>query len=215
MIRVAGLTVALILAGCSFDPQDDGRPQQVTKSQSGVALSFGNVEMIKGTRFFTIPIRRAVNDGKSYGSFSGDFGEERNRLIVDSSTGENRRVLPDETAALVNWIVPTSSPVNNDLLVISDGPPTTANPALDAYAAVVKRPGKSDKDASHYDLLAGHFTKADQKWIARGLDGVQTAWISADSNLAVVAASKGRGIYTIYDGRDFRQVLQRELKIAD
>ena len=211
MVRTVALTFLLLVSpGCGYQPRDNGQPDQVGHDRTGAALTYGGIDQVEGTRFFTIPIVR-VEHGAS-GSFSKSYAgsDERNRLIVDSKTGASRKVLPNTDYAIVNWIEPTIS--------ASDSSEYRAGERSDdrssgLYAAVVRRPGKTDKDAATYDLLLGRFEDGQQAWIARGLSGVEAMWITNEGKLAVVAALGNRGIFRLYDPTSFEQQLEKELAL--
>jgi hypothetical protein len=172
--------------------------------------------MVEGTRFFTLPIVRGHRKTKG-GFISGSYGniDELNRLIVDSSDGTSRRVLPDEKFSIVNWIEPKTSMPEGMMDAIGqaaeDSPEGSSSSGL--YAAVVKRPGATDEEEATYDVLLGRFEDAKQAWIARGLDGVQAIWMRPDGKIAMVAAAKDRGIYRVYDPTSFRQLLESKLTL--
>jgi hypothetical protein len=211
---IAFLLVCVALAGCNFQPPDRGEPQKIAEDKSGNAYTFGDVQQVEGTRFFTMPIILSNRDHAS-GSFSGSYtgNDERNRLIVDSASGRARKVLPDEKFEIVNWIEPdrksSSRNFDPDEPVSGDDASTVTR----LYAAVVKRPGKGDKDPATYDVLAGRFEDGQQIWIANGLSGIESIWITPDKKLAMIAAVGDHGIYRLYDPSTLRQLLQTELKL--
>jgi hypothetical protein len=208
--------ICLLLCTCDFQPRDTGRPARVAQDRSGNVYTFGDVNQVEATRFFTIPILRADPD-KAEGSFSGSYrGEDqRNRLIVDSVSGTSRRVLPNQNFEIVNWFEPA--------IKASDGSDHLIDPAASGeaartvpsglYAAVVKRPGKGDKDPARYDVLLGRFETGQQAWIATGLAGVESLWITPKHRLGMVAATAQGGVYRLYDPENFRQQLESKLKL--
>jgi hypothetical protein len=175
--------------------------------------TFGQINQVSGTRYFTVPILRVEGTGDG-GSFSsgGRGNEEHNRLIVDSMTGRSRAVLPDTKFELVRWIEPNAKASNIADDQIDDGA-NGSTKSSGLYAAVVKRPGKTDKQAATYDILLGHFEDGQQAWVARGLGGVQAVWLNTNGKLAVVAAGSSGGTYQLYDPKSFRPVLRADLKI--
>src|SRR4051812_1962302 len=88
--------ILFCVAACGFQPRDTGAPQRVAQDQSGNVYAFGQIEQVQGTRFFTVPILR-VEGATESGSFSKVYrgNEEHNRLVVDSTSGQSRKVLPD------------------------------------------------------------------------------------------------------------------------
>ena len=205
----ACLIVLLLLSGsCGYERRDNGQPDQIGRDRTGADLTFGGVDQVKGTRFFTIPIVRVENG--SSGSFTKRYagGDERNRLIVDSTTGASRKLLPNSDFRIVNWIEPTAAAADTSA---SDSGSESGARSSGLYAAVVERPGRSDKDPSTYDLLLGRFEDGQQAWLAKGLSGVEATWITNDGKLAVVAAIGNRGIYRVYDPKSFEQLLEAPL----
>src|SRR5207253_352099 len=174
---------------------------------------FGDIDQVEGTRFFTIPIVRVEHGGS--GSFSRYAGDERNRLIVDSTTGASRRVLPNTDFSIVNWIEPKLE-IAKTGIVIDTGQPTDGNDqdrSSGVYAAVVKRDGRTDKEPATYDLLFGRFENGTQVWAARGLSGVESVWLTPDRKLAVVAATPKGAIFRLYDLTTFAQLIDAPLKL--
>jgi hypothetical protein len=202
--------LALTLAGCEYERRENGQPDQVGHDRTGAALTFGTVSQVQGTRFFTIPIVR-MEHGAS-GSFTKSYAgsDERNRLIVDSATGASRKVLPNTDFAIVNWIEPTSVASDASEYSARDG---STGRATGLYAAVVDRPGSTEKDAHTFDLLFGRFEDGQQAWVARRLSGVEAVWMTQDGKIAVVAASGDRGIYRLYDAKSFQQLLEAPLSL--
>jgi len=202
------ICLPLMVAACHYEPRDNGQPDHVGRDRTGADLTFGDIDQVEGTRFFTIPIVRVENG--SSGSFTKRYagGDERNRLIVDSATGASRKVLPNNDFQIVNWIEPTT--IASDTNRYEGGTASTAEPS-GLYAAVVQRPGRTDKDPSTYDLMLGRFDDGQQAWLAKGLSGVQATWITKEGKLAVVAAVGDHGIFRIYDPKSFQQQLEAPL----
>ncbi|HEX6742449.1 MAG TPA: hypothetical protein VF079_11725 [Sphingomicrobium sp.] len=209
-MRTALAILCLTAVSACGGNYDDGRPERVAQDESGAVLTFGNIEGIGKTRFFTIPI---VREGGGSDSFSGGRGnDERNRLIVDGTSGDSRRILPDDKFEIVNWIVPKTKATDATNYSPSDeADDPDAKP--DVYAAVVKRPGKDKNDRATYDVLLGHFESGEQLWVARGLAGVQGVWLTPDHKLAMVLAADNRGLYRIYDPASFQQLLEKDLPL--
>jgi hypothetical protein len=212
---VRALVVALLLSStaCGFHPRDRGQPTKIARDRSGAALTFGDIDQVEGTRFFTVPIVRTEHENR--GSFSSYAGsDERNRLIVDSTTGASRRVLPNTDFSIVNWIEPKAEMTKTGIGAMEEAAEDggKARPS-GIYAAVVKRPGKTDKDSATYDLLFGRFEDGKQVWAASGLAGVEAVWLTPDRKLAVVAASAKGGIFRLYDPVSFGQLLEKDLAL--
>ena len=208
--RTIALSIFLACTACGYEPRDNGQPDQVGHDRTGAALTYGGIDQVKGTRFFTVPIVR-VEHGSS-GSFSKRYAgsDERNRLIVDSTTGASRKVLPNTDFTIVNWIEPTVTASDSSEYRV-DARSDDRSSGL--YAAVVQRPGRTDKDPATYDLLLGRFEDGKQAWVARGLAGVEALWLTPDRKLAMVAATTKGGIFRLYDPDSFEQSLEKELTL--
>jgi hypothetical protein len=207
-------SLLLSCAACGYQPRDRGQPDQIAKDRSGAALTFGGIDPVAGTRFFTIPIVRVEHGGSgSFSNYAG--GDERNRLIVDSTTGASRRVLPNTDFSIVNWIEPKLEMAKTgDVVAIEqavDG--NNQDRSSGVYAAVVKRGGRKDKGPATYDLLFGRFEDGTQVWAARGLSGVESVWLTPDQKLAVVAATPKGAIFRLYDLTTFAQLLDAPLNL--
>jgi hypothetical protein len=211
MMRCALVVLVLMtVAACGYERRDRGEPQQIAHDKSGAALTFGHIEQVDGTRFFTVPIVR-VEHARS-GSFSKYAGsDERNRLIVDSKTGASRRVLTNTDFSIVNWIEPKSRMSNSEADRMNRAAAGDESRSIGIYGAVVKRPGRTDKEPATYDLLFGKFEDGTQVWAARGLAGVEAVWLTTDRKLAVVAATAKGGVFRLYDPADFHQIMEKNL----
>ena len=207
---VLTVLVVISICACGYEPPDDGQPQQIAHDKSGAALTFGHIEQVEGTRFFTVPIVR-VENGRS-GSLSKYAGtDERNRLIVDSKSGASRRVLSNADFSIVNWIEPKTRISNTEDRMADDAAGDERSSGI--YGAVVKRPGRTDKDPATYDLLLGKFEEGTQVWASRGLAGVEAIWLTPDRKLAVVAATAEGGVFRLYDPADFHQIMEKDLAL--
>ena len=207
---------ALLLscAACGYHPRDRGQTDQIAKDRSGAALTFGDINQVEGTRFFTVPIIRVEHGGSgSFSTYAG--GDERNRLIVDSTNGASRCVLLNTDSSIVNWIEPKLEMAKTGAAAAIDEAVEGSNQDRSSgiYAAVVKRTGRTDKDAATYDLLFGRFEDGAQVWAARGLSGVETVWLTPAHKLAVVAATPKGAIFRLYDPATFAQLLDAPLKL--
>jgi len=213
LIRTIAISLVLVCAGCDYQPVDRGQPDQIAHDRSGAALTFGDIDQVDGTRFFTIPIVRIEHGGSD--SFSGSYrgGDERNRLIVDGTTGATRRVLPNTDFSIVNWIEPKAEMIKTDIEKLKETAGDNKASPSGIYAAVVKRPGRTNKDPATYDLLFGRFEDGKQTWVASGLAGVQAVWLTPDGKLGLVAATTKGGVFRLYDPSSFQQLLDAPLKL--
>src|SRR3954447_97645 len=215
IVRPMALSLLLTCAACGYHPTDRGEPGQIAHDRSGAALTFGGVEQVEGTRFFTVPIVRSGDRNPYGGSFSKYAGtDERNRLDVDSTSGASRRVLPNTDFSIVNWLEPKEEMAKTGEGAgeeAAGGVAPTHSSGL--YAAVVKRPGPTEKDPATYDLLLGRFEDGKQAWVARGLAGVEAIWLTPDHKLAVVAATPKSGVFRLYDPITFVQLLDAPLTL--
>ena len=82
--------------------QRDGLPAEQVRN--GETFGFGEIEKVRGSVYFTLPIIASRKE-ISGGSFSKGYdpGDVRNRLIVDSVSGESRKILPDEAFLISDW----------------------------------------------------------------------------------------------------------------
>jgi hypothetical protein len=214
MRHALSILFLMSLSACGSDRRDNGQPQQIARDKSGATLTFGSIDKVEGTRFFTLPILRG-DSGNGGGSFSGPYrgSDERNRLIVDSSTGISRRVLPNTDFEIVNWIEPKSRISNTDIEGIDEAAAGDDSRPSGIYGAVVKRPVQKDNDPATYDLLFGKFEDGTQVWVSRGVAGVEAVWLTTDHKLAVVAATAKGGVFRLYDPADFHQLMEKDLAL--
>ena len=204
MTRSLIVFAAIALAGCNFTPPDEGRTEKVTKVDRGVQLKIGSLSEVTGTPFVTLPIEETGDRGTvgSYSSSSGPIA--RNRLILNTQTGETRRILPDNQRELLHW-VQLGSPEAETAGTRTRGPQF-----MSLYAAVVSDVRKDDK-ARSYDLVLGRFDTGAQVWAARGLEGVDEIWATPDQKLAVIVSTAGRLRFRRYDPQSLKLEIEREI----
>ncbi len=208
------LLLCFVLAGCG--PRIDRTEDRVVKNsgQPDVPpLILGDVERVGGTAFVTMSVMPKRDSGNSYGSItfgSRDAGTERNRLILNTATGESRKVLPDEHFEVRQWIVLGDAPSQDNVYDVSSDQAKGQTPA-DSYAMVVRRPSSEKERPPTYDVLLGHFSTGRQQWVATKLNDVQSIWLTKEGRIAFIGAQGGKPIYRLYAPDDFRQLLERPL----
>lgn len=215
MRLIALLPFALAtLAGCDFTMPDDGRPKRVEEAEGGRVLYLGGVSHVPNTPFFTLPLQEGERSG---GSYSGSAPVERNRLIVDGRDGGSRRLLPDNDREIVRWL--GSSGSGESLIGVERSEPAderdqpgNARSGPTSYVAVVTSSAQSKNEPRRYDVLLGHFETGRQVWAARGLDGVEEIWRTADGRLAFVLQMNGRMRFRLYDALSFSTLVDTELR---
>jgi hypothetical protein len=139
---------------------------------------FGALENVPGTPFAITGIAERLtpkDDATSFGYEKGydkNVISERNLVIIDSSRGTSRHVLPDNSRKVLRW--ETLGDRVNDKLVRGR-----------AYIVLVS----SEKTEGKFDLLLGNFDTGKQAWIAFGIDAFDLPDMS-DPNQVLVLISK-------------------------
>lgn len=200
------LLAAVSAGACGVGEFDDGTPQEVAKDQSGARVRLGKITTVEGTALVTVPVLLGSNGGGSYSYSRNDI---RNRLIVNSETGESRRVLPNNRRQIVRWIEPgTSNEAPEKIVNTSDKPPSKL-----LYGAVVARAAAKGDEPRRYDVLLGRFDRPQQVWVSENLSGVQDVWLTPAGDVAMIVVAGALTLLRVYDPQSFQLKLEKRLSI--
>jgi hypothetical protein len=199
------------LASCGSKQQDDGTSRKVAHDTVGLTLRLGEVSRVENSPFVTIGIEAGDDNAGSYTKSSVSV---RNRLIIDTRTGDSRRLLPDNSSEIVNWSQPDTTPTSGGREGLNSYSPeglrSTGTGKL-YYIAVVKRTGSQENGPPHYDLLLGEFASGRQQWIGRQFDGVDSTWLTTDGKFAYIATLQGQARFRTVDPINFKPIIDRPL----
>ncbi len=201
------LLIAISVGACGVGEFDDGTPREVAKDESGARVRLGEITTVEGTTLVTVPVMLGSESGG--GSYSYSSNDIRNKLIINSATGESRRVLPDNRRQIVRWIEPGTSNKTPEMNVSTSNKP----PSKLLYGAVVARAAAKDNEPRRYDVLLGRFDRAQQVWVSQNLSGVQDVWLTPAGDVAMIVVAGPLTLFRVYDPQNFRMKLEKRLSI--
>jgi len=205
----------MLLAACGRDGSDEQRKgREIEQVRNGETFGFGSIEKVSGTVYFTLPII-AAREKQSVASYSKGYDPEdvRNRLIVDSVSGEGRKILPNEAFQISDWIELGELSSDDPGQASHNAYPTMKDRPVEHYLAVVRRPAKKAEAPPTFDILAGAFASKHQRWIAQGISNFKGAWLLKDGKIATITASGDRQFYRVYDPQTLALLLDKELRL--
>lgn len=201
MRQAAWISLLVLLAGCNRTPVDEGRAQKPVADQKDRSLTLGDAQAIEATPFVTIPMRIEGSDD-SYSLKGGNMSEERNRIILDTRTGQSRKLLPDEGLTITQWSVLRDKPASNSSF--NDGPVSKpGDPVADLFAVVIRHPAIEHWRPT-YDLMLGTLSRGTQQLVLRGADDVQSTWLLRDGQIAAIVTEAGKPVYRTFDPQTYR-----------
>ena len=199
------LFVSLVLAtsGCDFGPNriEAAKTKEVATSAEGRPLRLGEINPIQGTRIVAVEVDEA--DDRSSGYSSGGARRQRNVLILDSGSGSQRRLLPDNKRIIVQWIIFGDEQEGYQ----PSAKVTLAGEKANQHPSFVALVDTGTEQQPRHDLLMGSFVTGRQSWIARNLDGFDRAWAMPDGRIGIILTERGRTTYRVYDPASLKPIL--------
>jgi hypothetical protein len=175
-------------------------PAVVAARAPGETFEVGAVEQLAGTNLVSIDIRLSE---RAYGSGSiKSSGQQnlRNVLLLDRTTGESRRLLPDNRQSIASI---------SFLPAVGEGTRRVVPPAYYLMALVVKR-----GDDQTISLLAGSLAGPEQQTVMQGLEGVERKWMIDSRRLGLIVR-EGKALYfRVIDMVDRKVLQSRKIDIG-
>lgn len=211
-VGVLGCLALIAIALMAFGITRGGGRYQPAKVEAGDArevFTVGNVGAIPGTNLIRLDVWAARSRGSSYSGGSRD--DQRNVILFNSSTGESRRILPDNKRRIdESWLLPSDrnrSPADQ-LEALADGAAdATIPPAW--YVLLVDQPGENGLD----DLLVGSIATGNQAYVMTGIDGVDSIWTPDATHIAAIVRDKRKLFYRVIDMTTLKVSTSRPIAI--
>lgn len=171
-------------------------PAVVAGKNPGTSFIVGDVSPVSGTGLIAIEIE-ARSERSGMGSIKPGYSADiRNILLLDRSTGQSRRILPDNNTRIAERLfLPAEAQTRFDRLRAGDARGDGKSPL--AYFALLLERG-SDEQKS-YDLLVGTLANGKQGVVMKGLSGVQQTAMIDDRRVGLIVREGGRLYYRTVD----------------
>jgi hypothetical protein len=183
-------------------------PAVVAARAPGETFEVGAVEQLAGTNLVSIDIRLSE---RAYGSGSiKSSGQQnlRNVLLLDRTTGESRRLLPDNRQSIAS-ISFLPAEAQDSVSAVGEGTRRVVPPAYYLMALVVKR-----GDDQTISLLAGSLAGPEQQTVMQGLEGVERKWMIDSRRLGLIVR-EGKALYfRVIDMVDRKVLQSRKIDIG-
>lgn len=206
--------LAIIWLVVALNSQGNRRePALIEADKPGESYEVGSVEQLAGTNLISIEIRSA-NGEAGYGSIKSSGRDDvRNVLLLDRTTGESRRLLPDNRQRIADiHFLPAQAQDRDDsdaVAVSKGGADRNPTPAYYLIELIVKH-----RDAQTISLLVGSLSGTEQQVVMQGLDGVERRWMIDTRRLGLIVR-EGNALYFRVVDMIERKVLQsRKIEIG-
>jgi hypothetical protein len=197
---VAAISVIFLAVMVFSFTAERGAPAQVAGKTASEQYSVQGVEEIDGTNLFKVEIGIGDRGGGSYSSRGVDL---RNLILLDKSTGANRRLLPGNDRHVVDTtFLPAAATggafgVATEVTESTDTPAGTkkAPPPPMAYYVVEVR----QKEGVLQDVLVGNLAGGSQAWLLTGIDGADKMWMISPTRLGMLLRQGMKLQYRVID----------------
>lgn len=208
-IGVLGAVAVAVLLATMMWRQPGFEPARVDTAQPGRGYTIGDVTVIAGTPLVRINVSEGERSGgSSYYSYSAD--DLRNILMLDSASGRNWRLMPDNNRRIHrSWWFPAAStmPESSGSTTMDGSAGSSAKHAPDFYFLFLV----SSKE--RYDAVAGTIDGQRRSVVMANIDGIDGAWMRDARHLAIVVRERGKLYYRQVDMATLRTISSRLLAI--
>lgn len=168
-------------------------PAEVAAATKQEVLEIGDVDRLKGTNLIRIEIG-LPQDKLSSGSYKGSYPNLRNILLLDQTSGESRRLLPDNKTPIIEaWFAPAAA-TNGERYDASEG---SAKDQPPAYYVLQLARGEGDKRT--VAVLVGELAGYRQAIVMEGLEGIDRMWMIDGRQLGLIVREKRQLQYRVVD----------------
>jgi hypothetical protein len=176
---------------------DRRAPAPLAGKTASEQYSVQGVEDVYGTNLLKVKI--GIGDGGGGGSYSSRAADPRNLILLDKTSGANRRLLPGNDRHIVDaTFLPAagmSGPVQSG--TVAEGDPGTGKsppPPLAYYVVAVQQ-----KDGALQDVLVGNLAGGAQAWLLTGIDGIDKMWMISPTRLGMLLRQGLKLQYRVID----------------
>jgi hypothetical protein len=189
----------------------DREPAVVAAAKPGETFEVGSVEALPGTELVSIEIRKA-EPGYGSGSIKSGRDDLRNLLLLDRTTGEARRLLPDNTVRMGQVrFLPAEAQGGEvvDAYARLGGDRQVPKPVYYLIELVREIDGKPS-----HALLVGNVGDNGQGVVMERIAGVERLWMIDARRLGLIVR-EGQALYfRVVDMVDRKVVQSRKIEIG-
>jgi|GEM_PF-1906426 hypothetical protein len=212
-----GAVTAIAVIWLAFILNGSYRPAEVAKVNAaappGKIYAIGHISELYGTDNLAVEINLMDDNGRSGigSSKGGDYGDQRNLLLVNRKTGASNRLLPNNNREIVGIRYFAMQAGTGWESGYGQDDVTNADVPLAYYALILTAPGQQN---GPIDLLVGTLASRKQAFVQTGLDGVDEMLMLDSRRLALIVREKQRLYYRIIDIPDMKLLLSSEINIG-
>ena len=215
---VVGLLTALAIISIALPLQgsfNNRVPAQVKGEKSSITYIVDNVEPLTGTKYVTMDISsRSDSSSISSGSIKGSGLDQRNILLLDKLSGENRKILPDNNKKIVEasfFSAKEGRHVDSvDQAVRAAGGDNTDSQPM-AYYLVEIEDFVIDSKIS---VLIGTLATGKQGVVMAGIDGIDSKWMLSPTEVGMLVREKQMLYLRVINIPELKVVKSVKLKIS-
>ncbi len=212
LAAAAVIFLALSVSFWDRDRRPEPAPIQAGADAADI-FSISQTNPLPGTRFDELVVARF--DARTYdrGSYSsgGKEVDERNVILLDSTNGVSRKLLPDNTRRIVGRtylraVAGRGGDTDADGYEVK--PAETPGPPLAYYVIEVEA-----VDGKSRDVLIGDLGTGRQAMLLRGIDGVDRVWMQSPTRMGVLMRQGRKLQYRAIEIPDLKIVAQQQVAI--
>lgn len=198
---LAVIAIAAMLSTVSFGHR---QPATVQAAATKQVFAIGNVGKVPHTNLITIEVRatEAGSDAYASGSLRGRNDDLRNILLLDTGSGQSRRLLADNSRRIDDFrLLPNDSGHDDmDDVIGAMGPGKPGELPSCCYYLLLDRAGVGDLK----DVVLGVIANGKQAVVLQGIDGVDSISMPDATHVALIVRQQRRLSYRVIDLADFR-----------
>jgi hypothetical protein len=189
------------------------RPARVVAETPARNVTVRQASPLPGTNLVRIDIA-AGSDRPGYGSLSRGLDDLRNILLLDRTSGDVRRLLPDNNRRIAaSYFLPAradvTAPSPGELITVREEGSEEDMPPPAYFALLVTQPNQEDR----FDLLVGTLAGPETGYVMRGLEGIDSVWMQSPTRAGLVVRERMNLYYRIVDIPARRVILSRRIAI--
>jgi hypothetical protein len=210
VIGLLGCVAFIAVAAVLFDLSGPRyAPAKVETADTHEVFTVSNINPLRGTDLISMDVK--ASEGRGNGSLSGgrSGSDQRNIVLLNTTTGASRRVLQDNHRQISEFgFLPGDRSNRDDVAeAMAEGNATTK--AVTSYYLVIAQPG----DAGLADLMVGSVASEKQAVVLTGIDGVDSVWMPDATHIAVIVRDRRKLFYRIIDMSNFKVTASHPIAI--
>ena len=204
---LAVITIVVMLSTISFGRHEPATVQAAATKQ---VFAIGNIGKVQHSNLITIEVRATEEGSDSYasGSLRGRNDDLRNILLLDTSTGQSRRLLPDNSRRIGDFRLLPNDPDHDDVLPDMGADKTGKAPPC-CYYLVLDRADNSGLK----DVILGVIGTGKQAMALQAVDGVDSISMPDNTHVALIVRQQRRLSYRVIDLADFKVTANHPIAI--